>query len=585
MDKFGIYSVYKEFIRTVGLLIKSNNIHIFRKKPPEFKISHLKLIKFHIKSQRNIFVYSLLFSFIISLLALPTPYLMKYVIDSVLQRKNIKLLHMIFAVLVVILLLKLFITFFSEFLHNFFSQTILAKIRKNLYSHLLRLPLPFFEKNESGYLVSRFKETEDLEFFFSFSFFQIIASIFEFILCYVVLFQLSWKLTIITLFIFPIYFLVNKFHSFGIKKAHAEGKEKEATIYKKIQEILSGIEVVKLYSRADKELAKLNVDLNLLKSTLLKKNLNLNISSELISVVGALSGLIIFWVSGLEIISGNFSIGSYFAFSAYLNRLYGPTRMLAVTGLQIQPALSALERINELMNVEQEEDKKIRLRTLRGEIEFRNVFFSYNETPFLKNLNFKINEKEKVLITGPNGSGKSTVIKLILGLYKYQMGEILIDNFNINHLSLSSLRKHISVISQNTFLFNDTIKNNILYSKPKANEAELENAVKLSGLYDFIMNLSGGFETIVGERGVALSGGELQKISIARAILKESKVIIMDEATTHLDKKSKQLIESLINKHFYDKTCIIISHGNLNLLNIDRILALKAGKIIEKKLN
>jgi subfamily B ATP-binding cassette protein MsbA len=305
----------------------------------------------------------------------------------------------------------------------------------------------------------------------------------------------------------------------------------------------------------------------------------------MLSLLGAFGGFVILWFSGFDIIKGSFTIGSYLAFSAYVGKLFGPTQIFASIGLSFQPAKVALNRILEIMDLsgEDENGNGIEINSIKKEIGFENVFFSYNTKPVLADVSFKIKRGEKIVLAGANGSGKSTIIKLILRLYKAQNGAIFIDDFNINDVSVSSLRERISIVSQNTFLFSDTIKNNILYSRPEAKETEIEEAAKLSGASEFIETLEKGFETEIGERGTRLSGGERQKISIARAILKDSDVIIFDEATTHLDNESEKRINTLIRDKFQSKTCIIISHKILDIPEINKIYFIKQGKIEEQE--
>ena len=250
--------------------------------------------------------------------------------------------------------------------------------------------------------------------------------------------------------------------------------------------------------------------------------------------------------------------------------------------MTIQPAASALSRVTELFELasDDEGDKRTQiLSKLNGEIEFKNVSFSYDQKKdVLTDVCFKINPGEKAAFTGSNGSGKSTIIKLILGLYKTERGKITIDGHDINSINLSSLRNKISVVSQNVFLFNDTIRNNILYSNPSAGEEQIIEAAQKAGAYEFIMAQEKGLDTNIGEIGKKLSGGEKQKISIARAIIKDSDVIIFDEATSNLDKKSIKKIQTIIDQDFAGKTCIIVTHHLANSSKMDKIYMLDSGK-------
>jgi ABC-type multidrug transport system fused ATPase/permease subunit len=309
-------------------------------------------------------------------------------------------------------------------------------------------------------------------------------------------------------------------------------------------------------------------------------------SSELLSLIGAVGGFIVLWYGGWQIIKDNFTIGGYIAFTGYLAKLYGPTQILASLGLSLQPAVTALNRISEFFDATGEEDDKDKTVDLLkiDKIEFKDVNFAYEKEEVLKQINFTLNKEDKILITGPNGSGKSTIIKLILALYKVQHGQVLINGKSIDDFSNISIREKISVVSQDIFLFNDTILNNIIYSFPNAKPEGIEEAIKLSGVSDFADKLENKVNTVVGESGKKISGGEKQKVSIARAILKDSDVVIFDEATSHLDKNSREKIKNLFREKFKDKICIVISHKNWEIPEIKKIILLDKGCILKQKI-
>jgi len=549
-----------------------------------FKISSVKFLFPYLKTHWKEEVIASLFMIVVSLLALPTPYLIKIIIDDVLIAKNTKLLNLIILLLIVVQLLRLVFSFFTDYLFNVLNKEIIVKIKGDLFSRLLRLPLSFFDNKQTGYILSRIGEVEGLAVFFSNTLVRTSIRLLEFIFCLAIIIYLNWRLTLIALLGVPLFYFATRFYYRNIRRFSREVMEKRAVLSRQIQDTLSGVDVIKVFTAEERETKKIHSYLDELKNSSLKRDIILNFSSELLSLIGVIGGFIVLLFSGWEIIKGDFTVGGYIAFSAYLAKLYGPTQTLATIGLMLQPAITTINRVTELMGLTKEEEKEreIKLEEIKGDIVFNNVYFSYNTKQVIKNINFKINDSEKILITGPNGSGKSTVIKLILGLYKPKKGKILIHNCNINEISLSSLRERISIVSQNTFLFNDTIKNNILYSYPEAKEKDLENVAKLSGAYEFIENLEKRFETLVGENGKKLSGGEKQKISIARAILKDSDIIIFDEATTHLDPESEKRIDELITSYFKDKTCIIISQDIRNTSEIDKIFVLKEGKILDK---
>jgi len=379
----------------------------------------------------------------------------------------------------------------------------------------------------------------------------------------------------------PLFYFAARFYAGGIRRVSKEVMEKWAVLSRRIQDSLSGVDVVKIFSAEERETNSIHNHLEDLKRSDIKQNIISSFSSEFMSLIGALGGFVVLWFGGINIIKGTFTIGGYIAFTGYLAKLYGPTQSIAMQGLSFQPAITALNRVSEFSSIAQEEedpDRKINIKGI-NRIEFKNVTFSYGKKKALENINLTINKNDKVLITGPNGSGKSTMVKLILGLYKIKQGKLFINNQDINNISLSSLRDKISFVSQNVFLFNDTIRNNILYSKPEASAEEVEKAAKLSGSSDFINKLDEKMDVIVGETGRMISGGEKQKISIARAILKDSDVVIFDEATSQQDAQSIERIESLIEKRFKDKICIIISHRSIKNLKLTKIIRLKEGSI------
>lgn len=546
-------------------------------------LSGLKRIVLYLVLHKKKLVIGSICLVVLSLLSLPTPYLLKVVIDRVLPGRDMRLLNLIILALVGIQVARLGISFLSNYYFGIFNQEVLTRIKKDLYHRLLRLPLSFFEQHQSGYLLSRVNEVEGLSLFFSNTTVRLALSVLEFVFSLVILFALNWKLTLIALGILPLLYLATKHYSGTIRRLSREVMEKGAVISSRVQETLSGVDVVKVFSAEERETSRLHGLLDELKQINIQRTVRSTLSSELLGLVGALGGYVILWYSGWDIIRGSFTLGSYIAFSGYLARLYGPTQMLASAGLIFQPAFSALERYRELMEAAGEERKEAgkRVERLKGEIEFKDVYFSYDgQKPVFEGLNLRINSGEKVLIIGPNGSGKSTLMKLILGLYRAQSGKIMIDGINIEELSLASLRERISVVSQNVFLFNDTVWNNILYSRPEATETEVRQVVELSGAEEVIEKLEEGYNTVVGEMGKKLSGGERQKIALARALLKEADILIFDEATAHLDKESEVTIEGLVRDNFKAKTCLIISHKKWGIVGMDRVIELDKGRVI-----
>jgi len=542
-------------------------------------LGSFKLISPYIKKNKKVFGLASLLMLLIALMALPGPYIIKLIIDDALAKKNMKLLSSLILLLLLIQALNLLFSSFSTYFYEVFSQTALAQLKKDLIQRLLRLPLTYFSKSQTGYILSRIGEVDVLNVFLSSALARIFIGIFEFVFCLILLVYLNWQLALLSLSILPILAWATRFYARAIRKHSLEVMEKGAVLTHHVEEALSGVEIVKAFTAESRETSRIHLFLDDLRVANIKKSITLTFSSSLLAFIAAIGGYLVLLFSGIGIIHGSFTIGAYFAFSGYLSKLYGPTQTLANLGLSIQPGLTALERVEELFNYEVEKRGGLRVGQLKGEIEFRNVSFSYDNKFALKDINFKIEPGERVLITGPNGSGKSTIAKLLLGLYFPQEGEILIDGQRIEGISLLSLRDRISIVSQNTFLFNDSIRNNIAFSKPIAKAEEIRRAAELSGAADFVDLLPEGYETIVGENGKKLSGGERQKIAIARALLKEADILILDEVATHLDIRSLERLAYLLNEHFERKTCFLILHNTNYRLRIDRNIILDRGKI------
>jgi ATP-binding cassette subfamily B protein len=548
------------------------------------KYSSLGNLKPYVISERKKVINAFVLMILSSLLSLSSPYIIKYIIDDVIAKKDTRVLFILILLLLSIQLIRMIVSLATDYYFSLFNQEIMLRIKKDVFSKILRLPLSFFDRNQTGYLLSRISEVDGLKYLVSKSSLGIITGGFEFLFAIVILYWMNWKLASISLIILPLFYIASKYYSNIIKKTSTLVWENQALLSRKIQESLMGIDLIKVFSAEEREKERIDPFLSKLKKANLRQVILSSLSSELLIFIGAIGGGIVLYYSGMNIIRGEFTVGGYIAFSAYLAKLYGPTQNIGTFSLTVQPAFSALERLAEINRLNEEENnryKRIKLENNIIKIEFRDVCFSYGHKRVLNNANLLINKGDKVLLSGANGSGKSTIIKLMLGLYEQKQGEILINDINIGEISLNSLRERISLVSQSTFLFDDTILNNILYSNPKATDEEIEEALLLSGVHKFVSVYKNGLSTIIGESGRKLSGGEKQKISIARALLKDSDLLIFDEATTYLDQQSIKEIEDLIINKYSDKMCFIVSHQRLSLLGFNKLLFIKNGHIEE----
>ena len=521
----------------------------------------------------------------LSLLALPYPYLMKIIIDNGVMGKNPRVLNLMILLILCTLIVKAFLSIMNGYFSAKFNQEIIASIKKDLIQKLLRLPIVFFDNQQSSYLVSRVSEVEGVGFLFSNSSVRIIISFFELIFCLAILLRLNWELTLVALAVLPVYYFTSRAFQGRMRKLSYEFAEKTAVLSQKIQDSLQGADLIKVFTAEERETEKICSYLDSLRLSNMKRSVIYGLSSEFLSLIGALGGLLVLWFSGVHIIKGTFTLGTYIAFSGYLANLYGPTQMLATLQFNIVPALTSLERLNEIYNYESEGrlGSMVKMGPIQGNIEFSHVCFSYGREPVLKDVCFDIRAGEKVLLAGPNGAGKTTILKLLLRLYDIQCGAILVDGNDVRQIGLSNLRERFSIVSQNVFLFNASIRSNILFSQPHAQEEEFLEAARQSGVADFVKKYERGFETEVGERAIRLSGGEKQKIAIARAILKDADIMLLDETTTHLDRVSANRLIQLIKQKFAKKTCLIVGHDKVFYPLIDKVLTLDHGAVTDSR--
>jgi subfamily B ATP-binding cassette protein MsbA len=396
--------------------------------------------------------------------------------------------------------------------------------------------------------------------------------------------MLSWRLTLLALLLLPVVFRITQRTSHGLRATSRQVYEKNAEVSRQVQEALAGVRTVKTFAGEEREARKVEGSLRQFLRSGITQSVIGSLAGELMTVSSAIAGFLVLGVSALEIIAGRFTLGDYLAFSAYMLKLHAPVQLLATLGLTLQPGMVALRRVLELFDRIAEEDRpgSLEVERLRGEIAFEQVEFNYEgQADVLRGASFRAGAGERVAIIGPSGAGKTTIAQLLLGLYRPRRGAILFDGRDIRRLSLNRLRERIGVVSQDVFLFNDTVRNNIRYSREGASDEEVARAAELADAQAFIAELPAGYETVVGEQGVALSGGQRQRLSIARAILKDPDVILLDEATSQLDPGSEERICRALLRSFAGKTLIVIGHRRSTAfeLGVERVYELADGRL------
>ena len=510
------------------------------------------------------------------------PFLTKYLIDEVVIVRNFHLLNIIGCIIIVVLLIHSLTIFIESILLISFRGRVLFDIRLMIFGYVQNLALSFFHKKETGYLMSRLSDDVNaVQGLLADTLVSAGQNILTFIAGIICTLYIHPKLAIICFLILPFYLLSLMVFNKRIRNMSYEVRERYALLNKDLQELLSGISVIKAFTGEKRATIKM---LGKIKEAI-RKEVRLDITATIASIssvlISSLGPIVLIWYGCAEIMRGNLTVGSLIAFNSFIGYLFGPTRNLYNLNLNVQRSLAAVQRIFEMFDLEPEREGKEEIEIRRGEVIFDNVSFSYNgNEEVLKDISFKVNPGETIAIVGRSGAGKTTLVSLLLKFFEPTRGRILIDGEDIKETKLKSLRKNIGICSQETFLFSDTIRENIRFGNPEAKEGEIEQAAGLAYADVFIRNLPEGYNTKLGERGINLSGGERQRIAIARALLKNPKILILDEATSQLDSESEKMIQNALKNLFKDRTTFIIAHRLSTIKDADKILVLEKGMVV-----
>ena len=468
-----------------------------------------------------------------------------------------------------------------------FQQESVFNMQTTLFDHLLSFPLIFFKKKQTGYLMSRVSDDINrIQMLFSYSIPQITSSLFYLSFGIIILFSLNIKLSLILICIIPFYVLINYFFAGRLRSISWSDMEKSARVSGNFQEAISGIELIKSFAAEKREVGKVSATLRTVMRTRMKHTILSSISNYTMSGSRLILTLLIVWLGVHEKLKGTMTVGDFVAFTTYVLFLSNSMNQLSSFFIMLQPLFASMHRILEIFRMLPEFDSNrksaalIRPEKIQGEIEFKNVSFSYEENkPALTDISFKVYPGNVIAIVGHSGAGKTTLINLLLKFYPVKSGSILLDGNDLKDLDPHWLRQQIGVVSQETFLFHDTIENNIKYGRQSATREEVIAAARKAHIHNDIELLSGKYDTMVGERGSTLSVGQKQRISIARAFLKDPKILIFDEPTSALDAETEGLIKDSFNELIKGRTTFIISHRMSLIDTADKIVVLDKGRL------
>ena len=466
---------------------------------------------------------------------------------------------------------------------SWISNKVVMSLRVDMFTKILKLPRSYFDKNTTGETLS--KLTFDVEQIYEASstlWLDLIKSSLTVIILSCYLFYKNYLLSLTLIILLPLIYLAVKLSTSRIRRASKKVQDSMGGMTHLLDENISGIDLIKIYNAHKNESNKFLNIINIIRQQRFKVDMSSGINTSLVNALIGLSLAVVVFLSSTYL---TMSAGDFLAFFTAMGMLVKPAKTLININKPLQQALIAANSIFTLIDEESEPNngKKL-LNKIEGDISFNDVSFSYTgEKPSLKNINLNINNGEKIALVGSTGSGKSTLVKLLTRFYSPSNGEITINNENINNYELEAFRSNFSYVDQHVRLFNDTISGNIAFGHlDNISQKSILNAANLSNSTEFIEKLDNKFESEIGEDGVTLSGGQRQRLSIARAIAKDSPILILDEATSALDSATEKLVQSAINKMQEGRTTIIIAHRLSTIQNVDRIIVLKDGEIVEQ---
>ena len=507
----------------------------------------------------------------------------KYVFDDMFKPNDYTYLYILPIVVVVIYVAKSGFLFMQGFLMSYIGNKVIEKLRNETFEKMVRLPVKYYSNQSTGVLMSRI--TNDINLVQSSI--PTIISMFRAVLTMVgligVIFYMNYQLALIALVLYPIFIFPLSIISKKLRKYSHLGQERMGDLTSVLQESFSGIRVVKAFVAEEKEVDRFEKANAQTIKYANKSVLAGNLASPLTEALGSFGIGAVLLMGGYQVISGTSTTGTFIAFLAALVQIYEPVKLFANSNNALQASIAASDRVFSMFDEEDEviENKGTITCNAEGkDIEFKNVSFKYdNDIYALKDVSFKVKAGSTVAFVGPSGAGKTTMAHLIPRFYDVTDGAILIGGVDIKEYDLYSLRHNIATVSQDAFLFNDTIRNNISYSKANATDEEIKKAARAAYADEFIESFPEKYDTLCGERGVKLSGGQKQRVTIARALLKNPPILILDEATSALDTESERVVQKALDNLMQGRTSFVVAHRLSTILNADMIVVFNKGGI------
>ena len=538
------------------------------------------------KPHLKLFLLDMLASLFISLIGMCYPILTREVFNTYVPNQDINMILLFGGLLLILYFIRMLLRFFVQYYGHVIGVKMQAQMRRDMFTHLEKLSYSYYDEHETGKIMSRM--TNDLQNVSELAHHgpeHIFISGVMVIGSFIYLCTINWILSLVIFACVPIMIIITLALRKRMRDSFMETRKSVAVINSSLESSISGIRVTKAFTNDEKELEKFEIGNQMYIESRSKAYSAMGLfhssngfAMDLFNVVCIVGGGII------AIKTNVFSTADYLAFVISVSLFISPLTVLIGFVEQLQDGTTGFKRFLEIMDekIEEEKENAIDDIELKGNIEFKNVKFSYEtKSDILNNISFTINKGETIALVGESGGGNTTICHLIPNFYKVSEGEILIDGININDLSFKCLRRSIGIVQQDVFLFNGSIKENILYGKLDASDEEVIEASKKAKIYDYFMTLPNGFDTEIGERGIKLSGGQKQRLSIARVFLKNPAILILDEATSALDNATEIQIQEALNELAKGRTTIVVAHRLSTIKNANRILVISKGKIME----
>ncbi len=545
------------------------------------------------------------------------PLLIRLLVDEALPNQDVGQLTMLGLGMILVPLISAVVGVAQRWWSSSVEEGIIFDLRRELYAHLQRMSLRFFTATKTGELMNRLNsDVVGAQSAITGTFVTILSNLVSVAFILVVMIQADWRLTLLAVAALPLFVIPARRVAKVLKRVTQQQMEHQARMSGILQETfnVSGALLVRLFGRWDQEAERFGEQAALVRSYGVRRSMVGRGFFAALGLVSAVGTAAVFWVGGMSVIRGEITLGTVMMFSTLLTQLYGPLSAMSNSRVEFATSLVSFERVFEVLDLEidiRDPETAESLSRVAGRVEFEDVSFRYqSEGPegleavkrfrrwvdtdepaptghstrewALRHVGFVAEPGTLNALVGPSGAGKTTISYLIPRLYDVTEGAVLLDGHDVRHVSLRDLAASVGVVTQETYLFHDTIAANLRYAKPDANQADLEEAARAANIHDMISRLANGYETMVGERGYRLSGGEKQRIAIARVLLEDPRILILDEATSHLDSRSESLIQEALEKAMEGRTSIVIAHRLSTVRAADQILVIDEGEIVER---